>query len=152
MVLWLQVSSAEVAYNNGVMQMRNPASQGTSQVVQTAAVQYPYDILSSDYPNDALAKLGQISVSIGQSSNSPFVRTSVQGVVRLPGMTQRGDGSVVVLLTAVGRMVLNGTSLAPAIGELAAMSDADLYGKAVAPPARSGAYDTGPPASSIRDI
>ena len=127
------------------MQIRNPTSEGVSQVVQTASVQYPYDILSSDYPNEALAKLSKISVSIRQSSNSPFVQTSVQGVARLPGMTLRGDGSVVVLLTAMGRMVLNGTSLAPATGELAAMSDADLYSKAAAAPARGGASCGLPP-------
>ena len=124
-------------------------------MVQTAPVQYPYDVLSSDYPNEALAKLSTISVSVRQSANSPFVRTSVQGVARLPGMTPSGDGSVVVLLTAMGRMVLNGTSLAPAAGELAAMSDADLYSKATEAPARGGACPgppaRPPPASSVCD-
>jgi hypothetical protein len=145
----LQVSSAEVEYSNGVMQTKSPTSQGAGQVVQTASVQYPYDTLSSDYPNEALAKLSKISVSVRQSSNSPFVQASVQGVARLPGMTQRGDGSVVVFFTAMGRVVLNGTRLAPATGELAAMSDAYLYSKAAepAPPAGGGACRVPPRAS-----
>ena len=122
------------------MQLRDPSATG--QPVQTAQAQYSFDTISSDHPNQALLQLKQVSIAAGGGPSAAFLQSNVEGMVRLPSMTTRGDGSLVVLLTSLGRMVLNGTDLRPATGDLADMSLPELYATALA--------QTGVPQHGIR--
>ena len=112
------------------MQLRDPSATG--QTVQTAQAQYSFDTISSDNTNQALLQLKQVTVAAGVGPSAAFVQSNVEGMVRLPNMTTRGDGSVVVLLTNLGRLILNGTDLRPATGDLADMSTLELYSAALA--------------------
>jgi hypothetical protein len=115
------------------MQVRDPSAVGVAgTTVQTAQVRLPYDQISSILSNAALESLHEISIYAGQDAAASFIKATVNGVVRLPGSASAGGVSLVVLLTSLGRIVVNGTTMSAAAGDLEAATDADLFRMALA--------------------
>ena len=103
-------------------------------MVKTASVSYSYDTINSGLPNEVIGKIKQISLSAGPDSMSPMITAEVNGAVRIPNQNGPGDGSIILLFSSVGRVVVNGTSITPAVGELSSASLPDLYSKAISAP------------------
>ena len=119
---------------NGVVQVRDPVTGASlQQPAQTSQATFQYDQVSSDLSNRALQKLKDISLSAGDDDYAAMIFVDVRGFVRLPSLDQAGNASgLVVLLTDLGRIILNGTDMQPASGAMAAISDADLFRLALA--------------------
>ena len=68
--------------------------------------------------------------------NAPFMNINVEAAFRLPNMSkiqtlsnnsQGQDQSVVLLITSVGRLVVDGSGVSPASGTLEVMNFTELY-------------------------
>ena len=114
------------------MQVR-PQGGGTPvQSVQTSPAKYPYDEISTVYTNAQLSLLKTLTFSVGSGSNAAYVQTDVESIIRIPNVTTLGDGSIVIFFTSLGRIILNGSELNPAVGEWEQISNAELYQTAMA--------------------
>jgi hypothetical protein len=100
------------------------------QSLKTTKQRYAMDTISSDWPNEAFQSMSHLTLTTTPNdAHGLLLHAEVNGAIRLPkNLSEPGNGTVVLLLTAAGRFVVSGTDVQAASGALAQMDAKELLG------------------------
>ena len=114
--------------------MQSGLGDDVDNTVKTSQALFTYDQISSALPNDAISKITQLTITAGPDPMSPFIRTNIESIMRIPNRGGYGDGSILLIFSSAGRLVVNGTEVIPATGDLATKNITELHSMAITKP------------------